>query len=98
MSLYKFINNQYVKLSEQEEKEFLTEQEENTLRIEENLIEEMRKQRNLSLVETDWIILPDSPVSQQKQDEFKVYRQLLRDLPNTIEDINNIQWPIKPAL
>ena len=49
-------------------------------------LDEFREWRNALLYETDWTILPDSPLSADKQAEWKTYRQKLRDLPaNTSE-------------
>lgn len=98
MSLYKFVNGQYVKLSLAEEQEFLETQQEEQLRFQQQLFDEMREQRNLLLFETDWVMLSDNNISETKKEEFKVYRQTLRDLPQNIQDINNIEWPIKPTL
>ena len=49
-------------------------------------LDEFREWRNSLLNETDWTVLPDSPLSAEKQAEWKTYRQKLRDLPaNTSE-------------
>ena len=42
---------------------------------------EFREWRNKLLTESDWTVLPDSPLSADKQAEWKTYRQKLRDLP-----------------
>lgn len=49
--------------------------------------------RNAMLKASDWTQLPDAPVD---KDAWGKYRQLLRDLPNNIKDIENIEWPISP--
>ena len=52
----------------------------------ETTLAEFREWRNQLLTESDWTVLPDSPLSAEKQAEWKVYRQKLRDLPaNTSE-------------
>ena len=57
----------------------------------------LRKERNKRLAECDWIVsIPDSPFPQEKIDEWKVYRQALRDLPANTEDPFNPVWPIVP--
>ena len=49
-------------------------------------LDQFREWRNGLLYETDWTVLPDSPLSADKQAEWKTYRQKLRDLPaNTSE-------------
>jgi hypothetical protein len=37
----------------------------------------------------------DSPLTEEKKQEWQTYRQALRDLPQTV-DINNIEFPKKP--
>ena len=41
----------------------------------------MRAQRNIYLAETDFTQLPDSPFETAVKNEYRVYRQYLRDLP-----------------
>ena len=48
---------------------------------EEPTLAEFRAWRDSLLAESDWTILPDSPLSAEKQAEWKTYRQKLRDLP-----------------
>ena len=53
----------------------------------ENLtLDEFREWRNSLLNESDWTVLPDSPLSAEKQAEWKTYRQKLRDLPATTSE------------
>lgn len=53
-------------------------------------------QRGEKLNESDWTILPDVPL--ENQDEWIAYRQLLRDLPETITDWYDVTWPNPPRL
>jgi hypothetical protein len=55
----------------------------------------IRNRRNMLLNECDWTQLPDSPLTEEKKLEWKVYRQDLRDITNQ-EDPHNIIWPTKP--
>ena len=59
----------------------------------------MRQQRNQFLQQTDWMANSDVTMSE----EWRVYRQALRDLPNTQTpsldengQLTNITWPEKP--
>lgn len=61
----------------------------------ENLWSNIRSQRNIFLNESDWTQISDSPLSEEKKDEWKIYRQQLRDITNQ-NDPHNIVWPIKP--
>lgn len=43
-----------------------------------------RSKRNNLLKESDWTQLPNNPLTAEKQEEWNVYRQKLRDIPKTI--------------
>ena len=60
-----------------------------------NLIQ-LRKNRDVLLQKCDWVLVPDTPLSQEKIDEWKVYRQALRDLPTNTEDPENPNCPTPP--
>ena len=56
----------------------------------------VRRDRDIKLQKTDWMILADSP---DISDEWKTYRQALRDLPGTLNDttvLETITWPDEP--
>ena len=55
-----------------------------------------RFERNRRLEMTDWTVLPDSPLSDSKIAEYKIYRQALRDLPANTTDYTNPTYPIEP--
>ena len=59
--------------------------------------ESVRAQRDLILAETDWTVLPDSPLSDAKIAEWKTYRQALRDLPANTTDFANPTFPTEPT-
>tara|TARA_R100000388_G_C7218092_1_gene147320 strand:+ start:124 stop:546 length:423 start_codon:yes stop_codon:yes gene_type:complete len=59
--------------------------------------ESVRAQRDLILAETDWTVLPDSPLSDAKIAEWKTYRQALRDLPANTTDWANATFPTEPT-
>ncbi len=57
----------------------------------------MRVKRNRLLSETDWMANSDVTMS----DDWKTYRQSLRDITNgitTVEDIDAVEFPSKPKL
>lgn len=54
--------------------------------------ESIRVERNRLLAECDWRAFSDVTLS----DEWKTYRQALRDVP-TQSDPYNIVWPTKPT-
>ena len=56
----------------------------------------IRQERDRRLAECDWTQVVDAPLTEEKKNEWKTYRQLLRDLPSTIVDTSFIDWPLKP--
>ena len=56
----------------------------------------LRRERKSLLSDSDWTQGRDSPLTIEKQDEWAVYRQALRDLPSTITDPTNVTWPTPP--
>lgn len=60
-----------------------------------NKWDEIRNQRNELLITSDWTQLSDVPMTQEKNNEWKTYRQSLRDITNQ-PDPYNITWPTKP--
>lgn len=53
----------------------------------------LRNERNNRLVESDWTQLADAPVDREV---WTVYRQALRDLPNSTVNPASPVWPEKP--
>ncbi len=58
------------------------------------LFKVLREQRNKKLTESDFMMLSDYP--KEDIEEWKVYRQALRDLPSVTEDPENPNWPTPP--
>ena len=68
-----------------------------------NAINAMRETRNIIIQESDWMANSDVTMS----DEWKKYRQDLRDITDTVtddtvryamgDDINHSSWPTKPS-
>ena len=55
-------------------------------------MEEIRRHRNGLLTETDWMANSDVTMS----DEWKTYRQELRDIPASNTVYADVTWPPKP--
>lgn len=60
----------------------------------------LRKERNRLLQETDWMANSDVTMT----NDWRTYRQALRDLPSTAEpqldeqgNLTNVTWPTKPT-
>lgn len=64
-------------------------------------LDEVRRQRNMKLGATDWMVLPDSPVDYATRESVLEYRQLLRDFPSTLTgdetSLEELQWPSNPT-
>lgn len=61
----------------------------------------LRRERDRRLAESDWTQLPDAPLSGGQKEAWRVYRQVLRDLPEIIkvgkrEVIGEVAWPPRP--
>lgn len=55
-----------------------------------------RELRNALLKETDYILMPDYPLTDEQKSLWILYRQALRDLPEQDGWPLNIVWPEKP--
>ena len=59
----------------------------------------VRLPRNWMLDKTDWTVMPDSPLSEEKKAQWSSYRQHLRDITNSYMNVQNpldIDWPVDP--
>ena len=57
----------------------------------------LRSKRNSLLAETDWVVLPDSPIADKTA--WETYRTQLRDITNgltTVEQVEAVVFPTKP--
>ena len=75
--------------------------------LQESIIDMFRAQRDNLLTNSDRYMVIDFPITEEKRQEWKVYRQLLRDLPENT-DLNGLQmncdfqlinftWPTPPS-
>lgn len=56
--------------------------------------EDIRNERNLLLLASDWINMPDSNPSNKQA--WLDYRQVLRDIPQNFTNPEDVIWPQKP--
>lgn len=59
---------------------------------------EIIQRRNILLNDSDYLMMIDYPISDEKKQEIKVYRQALRDIPQQDGFPDNIVWPEKPVI
>ena len=66
----------------------------------------LREERNVLLSETDWIVTKSVETGVAMSNDWKTYRQALRDLPasstptldaNYDLDLTSVTWPTKPS-
>jgi hypothetical protein len=62
----------------------------------EEVVIQVRAERNRRLAETDWYMMPDYPSNPQNLEELKVYRQALRDVPKQEGFPRDVRWPDVP--
>jgi len=60
-------------------------------------ISQMRMFRDSLLAESDWTQMADSPLSETKRNEWKVYRQALRDFPASWTPADTANFPDEPS-
>ena len=58
-------------------------------------LEMLRIERNAKLAETDWTQSRDITLS--NDDDWKKYRQELRDITKTYKSLEDVKWPTAPS-
>jgi hypothetical protein len=60
---------------------------------------DVRQMRDAKISWSDYTLLSDAPISDSKREEWVIYRQALRDVPENnvgVTDIADIVWPTAP--
>ncbi len=78
------------------EQDYVEYQVKDIVYTDEELIETAIQKRLQLLIESDWTQLNDSPLSQLKIEEWKTYRQNLRDITAQSQYPKSILWPNRP--
>ena len=63
-----------------------------------HFMNDIRKKRNTLLSQTDWMVLPDSPIIGKAQEDIRAYRKSLRDLPQIGVHPFDIKIPRYPGV
>ena len=58
---------------------------------------QIRAKRDGLLFASDYTQLPDVPFTDEKRQEWRVYRQQLRDITSTYTDPHDVVWPTQPS-
>jgi len=61
-----------------------------------DLANNVRRERNQKLADSDWTQISDSPLSDSDKTAWQTYRQGLRDIPNQVGFPTNVTWPVEP--
>ena len=96
MAMYKIENGNKIKLTSEEETEVKAFQKAWADEAPNRRMAELRRRRDILLVETDWMANSDVTMS----DAWKTYRQALRDITKqtpTDNALSNITFPTKPS-
>jgi hypothetical protein len=59
--------------------------------------QQTRYSRNIFLEMSDWTQFNDSPLTEEKKNEWKIYRQQLRDMPEQSGFPWEVVWPTQPS-
>tara|TARA_B100001778_G_scaffold147771_1_gene121573 strand:+ start:1188 stop:1610 length:423 start_codon:yes stop_codon:yes gene_type:complete len=60
-------------------------------------LQEVRIERNHLLTDTDWVVARASETGTAIPDNWKTYRQALRDITKTATSPDDVVWPTKPS-
>lgn len=66
-------------------------------KTDEQLLEEIRLERNRLLQESDKYMLSDFPVSETEREQWITYRQALRDFPESC-NVHDLSFPTPPNM
>ena len=59
-----------------------------------------RHKRNQLISASDWTQFVDAPLTETQKEAWRIYRQQLRDIPetfSTVEDPSDVVWPTEPS-
>lgn len=54
----------------------------------------IRAERDQLIRDSDWTMIPGATVDQA---QWAAYRQILRDLPQTYSNVEDVVWPVAPS-
>ena len=91
MARRKVVNGVYYDLTAEEEAELDARAEAADLDL-----NRIRGQRNSMLSGSDWTQIGDASLGDHTAEEWQVYRQALRDVPQTYDRVSEVVWPNDP--
>ena len=91
MPRYKVVDNVRIQLTAEEETQLDADAEANDLDL-----GSVRQQRNGMLSGTDWTQIGDATLGDHTAEEWRTYRQALKDIPQTYSRGSEVVWPNDP--
>jgi len=88
---YKVVNGQYIELDESELAELDARAEASDLDL-----SMVRSQRNGMLSASDWTQIGDASLGDHTAEEWRTYRQALKDIPQNYTRVSTVVWPEDP--
>ncbi len=88
---YKVVNGQYIELTQSELDELAAQAEAADLDL-----SHVRSQRDGMLRSTDWTQLGDATLGDHTAEEWRTYRQALKDIPQNHTRVSTVVWPETP--
>lgn len=96
-TLYKFVNGEMVELSSEEIIQRQSEWDSTIDQATEMALEFLRSTRNNMLADTDFIVIKSNEQGTPVPEDWKTYRQALRDITETYSSLEDVVWPTKPT-
>ncbi len=91
MALQKVVNGVYIDLTEAEIAQRTADMEAHDLDL-----NHVRGMRDGMLSGSDWTQIGDASLGDHTAEEWRTYRQSLRDLPQTYSRVSEVVWPNDP--
>ena len=91
MPRQKVVDNVYIDLTPEEEAELDAQAEAFDLDM-----DNVRAIRNGILSGSDWTQIGDATLGDHTAEEWRTYRQALRDVPQTYSRVSEVVWPMDP--
>ena len=91
MARQKVVNGIYIDLTEAEEAELAAMAEAADLEM-----GSVRSQRNTMLSASDWTQIGDATLGDHTAEEWRTYRQALKDIPQNHTRVSTVVWPEDP--
>tara|TARA_B100000470_G_C19755874_1_gene375999 strand:+ start:472 stop:780 length:309 start_codon:yes stop_codon:yes gene_type:complete len=91
MPQYKCVNGEYIELTESELADRAADAEAADLDM-----GRVRSQRNSMLSASDWTQIGDATLGDHTAEEWRTYRQALKDIPQNHTRVSEVVWPNDP--